>query len=232
MTSPHGVIAPENAETSSRPRLTRQRIIDAAIVLADEIGIHPLTIRRLATALGVKPMALYHHVSSKDDILDGMIDAVFAEIELPVGEPDWRAGMRARCRSARVVLARHPWAAAMMDGRVNPGPATLTHHNAVLGCLRSSLSLPMTAHAYAMIDAYVYGFALQEAALPFNTDDEAAELAETMLAGVPEDAYPHLAELTLHHVLQPGYSFAAEFEFGLELILDALELENGHTKSC
>lgn len=197
-------------------------IIDAAVDLADEVGVEPLTIRRLATRLGVKPMAIYHHVPSKEVILDGMVDRVFSQISLPPEDIDWRSGMRVRAHSARAVFAQHRWAAAMMDSRRSPGAATLTHHDAVLRCLRSGLSLSMAAHAYALIDAYLFGFALTEAALPVNDDEELAGLATEIMQGFPQNEYPHLAELTSKHVLQPGYSFGAEFEFGLDLILDGL----------
>lgn len=205
-----------------RKPLTGDTIIDAAVKLADQIGVEPLTIRKLATCLGVKPMAIYHHVSSKEVILDGMVDRVFSEITLPPDDIDWRSGMRVRAHSAREVFAQHRWAAAMMDSRRTPGVATLAHHDAVLHCLRSGLSLPMAAHAYALIDAFLFGFALTEAALPFNNDNEMTELAAEIIEGFPQDAYPNLAELTIEHVLKPGYSFGAEFEFGLELILDGL----------
>lgn len=205
-----------------RRPLTHGTIIVAAVELADEIGVDPLTIRKLATRLGVKPMAIYHHVASKDEILDGMVDAVFAEIALPPGDMEWQAGMRVRTRSARTAFARHRWAAAMMDSRTSPGPATLAHHDAVLGCLRRGLSLRMAAHAYTLIDAFVFGFALQEAALPFSNGEESAGIVSAILESFPADAYPHLAELTMEHVLQPDYDFGVEFEFGLDLILDGL----------
>ena len=167
-------------------------------------------------------MAIYHRVAGKEEILDAMVDSVFAEIELPDDDVDWPEGMRARTRSARAALARHPWATALMDSRRSPGPATLGHHDAVLRCLRRGLSLSMAAHAYALLDAYVYGFALTEAALPAGDGQELAELAARIAADFPRDAYPHLAELTVDHVLRPGYRFGAEFEFGLELVLDGL----------
>lgn len=207
---------------AKRKKLTRRSVIMGAVDLADEIGVDLLTIRKLANQLGVKPMAIYHHVSSKEDILDGMIGAIYAEIQLPTVGLDWKSGIRIRMRSARSVLARHPWAAAMMDGRVNPGPEILAHHDAVLRCLRSGLDLRMAAHAYALLDAFVFGFALQEAALPFSNSEEAAEVATAVMQSFPKDAYPHLAELTIGHILQPGYDFGDEFEFGLDLILSAL----------
>lgn len=206
-----------------RVPLTRQRVIEGAVALADEVGIEPLTIRRLAEHLGVKPMALYHHVAGKEQIIDGMVDVVFAQIALPPEGMEWREAMRVRSRSARDVLARHRWAAPLMETRTNPGPANLRHHDAVLACLRAGgLSVPMTAHAYALIDAFIYGFALQEAGLPFDTPEEAAALVSVMIEQFPAAEYPHLNEFTMEHVLQPGYDFAAEFDYGLDLILDAL----------
>jgi AcrR family transcriptional regulator len=221
MAQPHPTDA--TAAGGRRPRLTPERVLVGALALADEIGIDDLTIRRLAEALEVKPMTIYHHVANKDAIIDGMVDLVFAEIELPDPNLDWRTAIRRRCASARTVLARHRWAAPYMESRTSPGPATLTHHDAVLGCLRRGMSLEMAAHAYALLDAFVYGFALQEATLPATGGEEMAALAGEIAEHFPLDAYPHLAELTVEHVLQPGYDFAKEFDFGLDLILDGLE---------
>ncbi|MEZ5168617.1 MAG: TetR/AcrR family transcriptional regulator [Acidimicrobiales bacterium] len=205
-------------------RLSLARIIDAAMAVADETGIERLTIRRLAQALDTKPMSLYHHVAGKEAIVDAMVDRVFAEIDPPPADLDWRSAIRLRCCSAREVLARHPWATPLMESRTTPGPATLAHHDAVLGCLRrGGLSLELTAHAYALLDAYVYGFALQAASLPATSGTEMVDLAESIIEPLAADAYPYLTELTTDHVLQPGYDFQAEFDFGLDLILDGLE---------
>jgi AcrR family transcriptional regulator len=204
--------------------LTRARIIEAAVALADDTGVEALTIRRLASELGVKPMTIYHHIPNKEAIIDGMVDLVFSEIDLPPTETDWKAAIRQRSASARRVLAQHRWAAPLMESRTSPGPATLEHHDAVLGCLRrGGLSVEMTAHAYAVVDAFVYGFALQEASLPATAGDEMVELTESMAAVMPADAYPNLAEFVVEHVMRPGYDFGREFEFGLDLILDGLE---------
>ena len=212
------------SETSgTRPRLNAERVVSGALALADEIGIEQLTIRRLAEALDVKPMTIYHHVPNKDSIVDGMVDLVFAEIGLPDPELPWKAAIRQRCSSARAVLAHHRWAPPYMESRTSPGPATLAHHDAVLGCLRRGMSIPMTAHAYALLDAYVYGFALQEANLPATGGDDMAALADAIIDQWPTGAYPHLAEFTAEHVLRPGYEFTKEFDFGLDLILDGLE---------
>jgi AcrR family transcriptional regulator len=199
-------------------------VITAAVALADRIGVDALTIRKLAAELDVKPMTIYHHVPNKEAIIDDMVDRVFSEIDLPPTDVDWKQAIRQRSASARAVLARHPWAAPLMESRTSPGPATLRHHDAVLGCLRAGgFSVEMTAHAYAVIDAFVYGFALQEASLPATAGDEMADLAQSLSAAMPEGEYPHLAEFTTEHVLRPGYDFGSEFDFGIDLVLDGLE---------
>jgi AcrR family transcriptional regulator len=213
--------------TSKRPRLTAERVLSGALAVADDIGIEDLTIRRLATALDVKPMTIYHHVPNKEAIIDGMVDLVFSEIERPDPDLDWKSAVRRRCTSARMVLSRHRWAPTYMESRTSPGSATLSHHDAMLGCLRRGMSIEMTAHAYAMLDAYVYGFALQEANLPATSGEDMADLATEIMERFPVDDYPHLAEFTSEHVLQPGYDFANEFDFGLDLILDGLERAAG-----
>lgn len=207
-----------------RAPLSAERVIDGAVGLADEIGIDAFTIRKLAEAIDVKPMTIYHHLPNKEAIIDGMVDRVFDEIDLPPTELDWRAAMVVRCRSMRRVLADHAWASPLMESRTNPGPATLRHHDAVLGCLRlGGFSLGLTAHAYATIDAFLYGFALQEATLPATGGAEMDELAGSMVEAMPTDELPHLVEFTLDHVLQPGYEFSEAFEFGLGVILDGLQ---------
>ena len=211
------------SEHGGRAALSRERVLAAAVAIADASGLAAVTMRSLAQAVDVKPMSLYHYVANKEEILDGIVDVVFAEIDLPVVGGEWRAEIRRRAVSAREVLARHPWALALMETRTSPGPATLRHHDAMLGTLRAAgFSLAQTAHAYAVIDAFVYGFALQEASLPFDGPDEAADVAGSMMAGFPVDAYPHLVEFAVQHVLQPGYAFADSFAFGLDLVLDGL----------
>lgn len=207
-----------------RAPLSRERVIIEAVALADENGIGALTMRRLADRLLVEPMSLYHHVANKDEILDGMVDVVFREIDLPSPDPDWKTAMRERAASARAALRRHPWAVGRMESRLNPGPATLRHHDAVIGCLRGAgFTVALAAHAFSAIDSYLYGFAVQELNLPFHTPDETAAMAASFLDQFPADQFPHLAELTTQHVLQPGYDYGDEFDFGFDLILDGLE---------
>lgn len=203
--------------------LSRERVLRAAIAVADAGGLGSLTIRSLATELAVKPMSVYHHVANKDAILDGVVDLIFDEIALPLRGGEWRAELTKRADSARRVLARHPWAIALLESRTSPGAATLRHHDAVLGTLRTAgFPIELAAHAYALLDSYVYGFALQESMLPFNSPETAAEIAEPMLKLFATGAYPHLVEMSTDHFMRPGYDFGKEFEFGLTLILDGL----------
>ena len=207
-----------------RPPLSRERVVQAAVALADESGIASLSMRKLGEALGVEAMSLYNHVANKVDLLDGMIDLVFSEIDLPSAGADWKTAMRQRAISARQALSRHPWAIGLMESRSSPGPATLRHHDDVIGSLREAgFSIALAAHAYSVLDSYIYGFALQEASLPFDTAEETAEAAQTIMAQFRPDEYPHLTELAIEHVLQPGYDYGNEYEFGLDLILDGLE---------
>ena len=206
-----------------RTPLSRDRVLRAAVIRADQDGISSLSMRKLGEALGVEAMSLYNHVASKSDLLDGMIDIVFSEIDLPSGGGDWKAAMRRRAISARQVLRRHPWAIGLMESRTSPGPATLRHHDAVLGCLRrAGFSVELTAHAYALLDSYIYGFALQEASLPFGSGEEAAQVAHQISAQFASGQYPYLTEMAVEHVLRPGYDYGDEFLVGLDLILDGL----------
>ena len=210
-------------DAAPRTPLTRQRVLRAAVALADRGGVGALSMRKLAQELGVEAMSLYHHVANKDDILDGIVDVVFGEIELPTGEAGWEAAMRRRSVSAREALRRHPWATGLMESRRTPGPANIRHHDAVLGVLRNAgFPVELAAHAYSLLDSYIYGFALQEASLPFHTPEETAEVAQEIMAAFPADDYPHLAEIATEHALQPGYDYGNEFLYGLDLILDGL----------
>jgi AcrR family transcriptional regulator len=210
-------------DAAPRTPLTRQRVLRAAVALVDRGGVGALSMRKLGEAVGVEAMSLYHHVANKDDILDGIVDLVFSEIELPTGETGWKQAMRQRAISARQALRRHPWATALMESRRTPGPATIRHHDTVLGILRDAgFTIELAAHAYSLLDSYSYGFALQEASLPFHTPEETAEVARELMAAFPADQYPHLAEIATEHVLQPGYDYGNEFLYGLDLILDGL----------
>ncbi len=200
-------------------------MLTAALQVADLGGIDALTMRRLGQELGVEAMALYHHFANKEDVLDGIIDLVFAELPLPPAHgTGWQEAMRSRGLALKATLARHPWAIGRMESRTTPGPANLRHHDAVLGCLRAGgFSVAMAAHAYSVIDSYVYGFALTKMNLATAVTDDLATVATTMLQPYDASTYPHLVEFIAEHALQPGYNHDGEFEYGLDLVLEGLQ---------
>jgi AcrR family transcriptional regulator len=210
-----------------RAALTRERILRAAISLADRDGIESLSMRKLGRKLGVEAMSLYNHCQNKVDMLDGMVDIVFGEIDLPANGVDWQIAMRQRAISARQALLRHPWAIGLMESRAAPGPKTLRHHDSVLGSLRKAgFSIDMAAHAYSILDGYIYGFTLTELTLPFSNSEgtaAVAEIAGNILEGFKPGEYPYLAEMAVDRATKPGYNYGDEFEFGLDLILDGIK---------
>ena len=211
--------------TGRRVPLNRERVVAAAVALADEKGAGGVTMRALAGRVGVEAMSLYNHVPGREDVLDGMVDTVFGEIELPVLRPgdDWATAMRVRAASARAALLRHPWAVGLMDSRTKPGPSTLRHHDAVLGALRAGGFSPVLAtRAFSLIDSYVYGFVLQELSLPFTTTAELDEIVDGLMRDLPAGDYPHLAEVAAAYAARRDHDGDAEFEFGLGLVLGAL----------
>jgi AcrR family transcriptional regulator len=205
-------------------QLSKQRVVDEAIRLADREGADGLSMRRLAGVLGAGAMSLYRYVASKDELLDAMIDVVFEEIELPPDDTDWQSAMRQEAVSTRDVLARHPWAIALMESRTTPGPANLRHREAVTACLRKAgFSVVMATHANWMLNSYVYGYALQAATLPFDTADELADMTEDVyLPQLPPAEFPYLNE-SAAALVAAGYDPKGEFMFGLDLVLAALE---------
>jgi AcrR family transcriptional regulator len=211
--------------TNRAPRrvpLSRERVLDAAIKLADQGGLESLSMRRLGQELGVEAMAVYYHFANKDEVIDGIVDIVFSQIDLPASGVDWKSAMRQRAVSLRDVLLRHRWAIGLMESRRKPGPANLRHHDVVIGSLRSAgLSMPTIAHAYSLVDSYVYGFALFTMNLPFDPSEEVADLGQDVLRAFPVNAYPNLVAYI--SAMRPGYNYGDEFEYGLDLILDGLQ---------
>lgn len=214
----------EQRRVASDAGLSKERVVVEAVRIADREGVEGLSMRRLAGALGAGAMSLYHYVASKEELLDAMIDVVFDEIELPAEETDWSSAMRRRSVSARDVLARHPWAIGLMESRTTPGPANLRHREAVTACLRrAGFSVVMATHANWLLDCYVYGYALQEASLPFDTADEFADMAEDVyLPQLSAAEFPYLNESAVA-LFAEGYDPTQEFIFGLDLVLAALE---------
>ena len=206
-------------------------MLRTAIALADERGVGELTMRKLAKELGVEAMSLYHHVANKDDLLDGMIDIVFSEIDPPAPDGDWKAELRKRATSTRAALRRHRWAVGEMEGRTSHGPSNLRIHDAVLGCLLGAgFSEEMTVHAYSVQDAYIYGFAVQQTDMTPETTEDFAKVARQQMVDYADALadYPHLVEVVGGHVAEAGYDYDREFLFGFDVILDGLErLLNG-----
>ncbi|MGN6561068.1 MAG: TetR/AcrR family transcriptional regulator [Thermomicrobiales bacterium] len=217
-------MAPHTKPTAlPRSPLTRERILRAAVVLADRGGLAALSMRRLAQDLGVEAMSLYRYVANKDDLLDGMVDLVFGEIGPPTGV-EWQAVMRERAIAARAALTRHRWAVGLMESRTRPGPETLRHHEAVLATLREGgFSVRVAAHAYSLLDSYIYGFTLNEQSLPTDAAEGAVEAGARYLQMLAAGPYPRLTEFIAEHTMQPDYRYGDEFVFGLDLILDGLE---------
>ena len=190
--------------TTRRPQrrapLSRELVLETAVKLADRGGLESLSMRKLGQELGVEAMALYYHFANKDEVINGMVDLVFSEIDLPAAGTDWKTAMRQRARSLRGVLLRHQWALGLMESRQQPGPANLRHHDAVIGSLRSAgLDMPTIAHAYSLLDSYIYGFALFLVNLPFDPSEEVAELGRVTLQAFPVDAYPQPRRLRFSH---------------------------------
>jgi AcrR family transcriptional regulator len=207
-----------------RSALSHDRIIEAAVQVADRGGLAQVSMRNVGKELGVEAMSLYHHLAGKGALLDALANWIFTEIVLPEPRQPWRQAMTDRAASARVTLSRHAWALGLIESRRTPGPDLLRHHDAVLGCLRrNGFSITLAAHAFSAIDAYVHGFVLTELNLPFEAGAGAEELAGEIQDQLPLDAYPHLVELITEQIVQREYSYADEFEYGLTLILDSLE---------
>jgi AcrR family transcriptional regulator len=201
--------------------LSAARIVEAAVSVADRAGLGGVSMRSVGRELGVEAMSLYHHIAGKEALLDALGDWIFDRIGTPGADQEWREAMAARARSVRAVLSAHPWALSLIETRRAGGAATFVHHDAVLGTLRrGGFSVRLAAHAFAVLDAFVYGFVLNEQNLPFDAEESPADLAAE--DGILDLGLPHLAEMVTEVVMTPGYAFADEFDYGLELILDAL----------
>jgi AcrR family transcriptional regulator len=214
-------------ETTTEPRrpLTRDRVLRAAVRLADEGGFESLTMRRLGQELGVQAMSLYNHVAGKDDIRDGIVDIVMSEIEPPSAEVDWKAAIRASAISAHEAFMRHPWACGLEMQAARVTPARLEWSEGILQTFREAgFSAELTHHAYHALESHITGFTLWVVNMPFDTHEELVDLAKDFLRDFPKDRYPYFVEHAEWHIAeQPDPDEPGEFEFGLDLILDGLE---------
>jgi len=210
-------------EVAKMAPLNLARTLQVALVIADDEGLEAVTMRRLARELGVEAASLYHHVSGKDQILDGLVDAVAAEIEPPVPSTDWRAAISERAYNTRTVLGRHPWSVSLMASRKTPGPATLGLLETGIRCFREGgFSITEAAHAISVVDSYVHGFVLQEVNLPFRDESELAAMTGAIMETFPASEFPYLFEMTVEHVLKPGYDYGKEFDSGLSVVLNGV----------
>jgi AcrR family transcriptional regulator len=206
--------------SASRPSLTRERVLRAAVAFADENGVDALSMRKLGQMLGVEAMSLYHYVANKNDLLDGARDLVAAEIELPTGDVAWKAAMRSTAISAHRMLRRHPWASGLWH-RGTPGAARLRYMESMLAtCRRAGFGVEAAYHAYHVLDTFVVGFTTQQLSFPLGAE-QLAKVAADFLAELPAGDYPYIAEHVREHL--DGSPHANEFEFGLDLILDGLD---------
>ncbi|HET7071504.1 MAG TPA: TetR/AcrR family transcriptional regulator [Nocardioides sp.] len=208
---------------ANRAPVNLERTLRVALTVADSEGIQAVTMRRLARELGVEAASLYHHVDGKDQILDGLVDLVAAEIEPPQLSADWREAISQRAHHTRDGLRRHPWAVSLMASRTNPGPATLRLLETGIRCFREGgFSVPLAAHGVSTVDSYVHGFVLQEVNLPFRTESELAAMTGAIMETFPASEFPYLFEMTIEHVLQPGYDYGKEFDSGLTAVLNGV----------
>ena len=215
----------QSGDKTSRTRLplNRERIFAAAVEIADERGVGAVTMREVASRLDVEAMSLYNHVANKDDILDGMVDVVIDQFDLPADTGHWREAMRRRAISAHQLFGLHPWVPPLLDSRKSSGPSRLRYFEWVLGTLfQAGFSLTGAGRAFSLLDSYIYGFSIQQ--LNAKADGEASpeEMATALMQAIPADTYPNLYRMTLNS-MQTGYDAEADFAFGLELILDGLE---------
>ncbi len=213
----------KKADVPGKAFLTRERVLRAALDMADELGVESLSMRRLGSRLGVEAMSLYNHVEGKEDVLDGILELVIGEIAVPAAGVDWRTAMRERAVSARQAFSRHPWAAALMDSRTSSGPDRLRYFDAMIGCLAGAgFPLETVGRALSILDSYIYGFAIQRGNMAAEGDDRAEDRAGKMRGAAPDESYPHLARM-IEWTMEHGYDEGTDFEFGLSLILDGLE---------
>ena len=212
-----------SVEVANRAPVNQERTLGVALAVADSEGIEAVTMRRLARELGVEAASLYHHVRGKADILDGLVEAVAGRIELPDPSPNWRRDITRRARNTRATLREHPWAVSLMASRTRPGTATLRLLETGIRSFRQGgFSVVLAAHAISTVDSYVHGFVLQEVNLPFRDESQLAAMTGQIMQSFPTSEFPYLFELTLEHVLQPGYDYGQEFDSGLEVVLNGV----------
>ncbi len=215
--------APATDQSGSRPPLNRDRVLAAAVQIADERGVGAVTMREVATRLGVEAMSLYNHVANKDDMLDGMADYVAAQFDLPEDADSWREAMRRRAVSAHEIFGKHSWAPMLFDSRGSSGPSALRYYDWVLGVLMNAgFSIEGAQRAFSLLDSYIYGFGIQQFNFNAGEDISPEERAEAMRVFIPAEQFPYLHRMA-SYAMEVGYDAEADFSFGLEIVLDGLQ---------
>jgi AcrR family transcriptional regulator len=211
-------------ETQPRLPLSRDRILQAAVQLADEGGIESLTMRRLGQALGFEAMSLYNHVANKDDVLDGMLDLVLAECEPPSPTGDWATAIRNSAISVHEALRQHPWSVSLLMAPARIRPARLRYMDLLLGRLRQAgFSAETTYHAYHVLDGYIFGFSLWETSHTYTAEEISKFAAVLLTEIITPDAYPYLHEHAQQHMSEGPHRELSAFEVGLDLVVDGLK---------
>lgn len=211
-------------ERKARARLDRDVIFRTAVQIADSEGVEAVSMRKIAGKLSVEAMSLYHHIPNKDAILKGMVDLVLGEIEILGVEQVWKERLRGYARSIRKQLARHPWSLPLLSTFRNPGPETLSHYETILGIfLDAGFNLETTAHCYSLLDSYIYGFVQQSMSFAMGAEEHGTVAPEQSLLSMELDSFPNLKRMMREYASRPEYSFEDEFEFGLTVVLDAIE---------
>ena len=219
-------------QASPQPRipLTRDRILRAALRIADDEGLDALTMRRLGQELGVQAMSLYNHVANKDDLHEGIVDLATSEIELPSPDAHWKTALRESAISAHQAFVRHPWACNLHMATPRVNDDRMLWMEGVLRTLREAGFSPnMTHHAYHALDSHITGFTLWLVSMPFDSREELLDMAQEFIPRIPADRFPYVVEHAKEHLEEPDLDEPSEFEFGLDLILESLErrLESG-----
>jgi AcrR family transcriptional regulator len=216
----------KRTDPTAEPRtpLSKERVLHAAVALADEGGIESLSMRKLADELGVKAMSLYNHVANKDDLYQGIVDLAMGEIEVPSEEADWKSALRQSAISAYQAFVRHPWACNLHMATPRINDERMQWMEGVLKTLREAGFSPnMTHHGYHALDSHITGFTLWIVSMPFDSREELLDMAQEFIPRIPADRFPYVIEHAKEHLEDPDPDEPSEFEFGLDLILEGLE---------
>lgn len=224
-------IVNETNKLTRRTPLTRERILNTALELADQNGLDTVSMRQVAQGLGVEAMSLYKHIANKDDLLDGLVELVVEQMSVPSPETEWKEALRERAYTVRKVLNRHPWAANLLESRESIGPSRLRHHDSMIGILRKAgFSIELAFNTMIALTSYVYGFVMIEEGYKLKNQSKDVEGIQPIMS--PTE-YPFIFEMISFVIAKNKDKsasenhtvpvFFADFDFGLNQLLDGLE---------